>query len=78
MNKKKFENIDLEIFSKRLKEAMCDCKLNNCELSKRTGFSNQAISLWLNQKREPKLSALKMLAKELNCSIDFLAGLKDE
>ncbi len=68
----------MNIFSTRLKELMQELNLNNTELQRKTGLSNQAISNWLNNKAEPSLSSLKVLAVFFNCSIDFLAGLKDE
>lgn len=70
MNKK-------ELFAKRLFDLMSEKGINQSKLARETGITNQAISLWLNEKREPLLTNLWILAEYFNCSVDFLIGKTD-
>lgn len=65
-------------FSNRLKELMAEKSVNTIQLQKTTNITNQAISLWLAEKREPKLYYLWVLADYFNCSIDYLVGRTDD
>lgn len=61
-------------FAKRLKELMQEKNVNSLDIESATKISNQAISLWLHEKREPKLYYLWVLADYFECSIDYLVG----
>ncbi len=47
------------------------------ELSKATGLSQSAIARWELNKTEPTVSALIILSKYFNESVDYLLGLTD-
>lgn len=54
-------------FAIRLKELMTEKSVNTLQLQKATKITNQAISLWLTEQREPKLYYLWVLADYFNC-----------
>ena len=65
-------------FANRLSELMLEKSINSLDIQKATKISNQAISLWLNDKREPKLYYLWILSDYFECSIDYLVGKSNE
>jgi transcriptional regulator with XRE-family HTH domain len=60
--------------SNRLKDFMSEKDINQSQLSKLTGISNQAISNWLSNKGVPSIEMLYILSDFFNCSIDYLVG----
>ncbi len=64
-------------FAERLKEMRKEWNISQMELSKKTGLSQSAIAKWELGKTEPTASALIVLAKFFNESVDFLLGLSD-
>jgi len=51
---------------------------NIMTLSKKIGVTFQAVSLWLNNKREPHISHVCSIAYIYNLDIEYLLGIKDE
>lgn len=58
----------------RLKELRIKNQIEQKELAKAIGFSQQTISLYENYHREPNIETLKLLANYFNVSIDYLLG----
>ncbi len=64
-------------FGERLKELREEKNISQMELSKATGLSQSAIARWELNKTEPTVSALIILSKYFNESVDYLLGLTD-
>lgn len=64
-------------FADRLRELMDEKGLNQRQLEKETGLSNQAISFWLSEQRFPSIKSMWDLADYFNCSVDYLIGRKE-
>lgn len=62
----------------RMKKARKECGLSQKELAQKTGISQQAISYYEIEEREPNIAAWKQIAKALNVSPAYLTGLDDE
>lgn len=65
------------IFSERLKELRLNKGLSQMDLSIKTGLSQSAIAKWELNKTEPTASALIVLSKFFDESVDYLLGLID-
>jgi len=63
------------MFQQRLKELRIQHNLSQMELSKATGISQSAIAKWELGKTEPSASAIIILAKFFNESVDYLLGI---
>lgn len=68
--------------NKRLKHLVNISGLSECELARRTGLSQQVISLYLFGKRRPRAAACVLIARELGCNAwdidpDLLAVVPD-
>lgn len=48
--------------------------VNQVELSGEIKVAQSAISAWLNDKKEPSITSLWLLADFFDCSIDVLVG----
>ena len=64
-------------FAERIKELRKERGLSQMELSKATGLSQSAIAKWELEKTEPTASALMVLSRFFEESVDFLLGLCD-
>lgn len=64
-------------FAERLRELMDEKGVNQRQLEKETGLSNQAISFWLSGQRLPSLGSMWDLADFFHCSVDYLIGRKE-
>lgn len=70
---------DYEIFSKRLKKALChNNRMTQNELSELTKISEVSISRYANGDRIPKGTEIAIIARVLNVSTDYLLGLDDD
>lgn len=73
-----FSNEDIEKKHKlsvdRMALALKKNKMSAGELARRSGYSRQGISKYLNGKRQPKEETLRALAKALEVSPEWLAG----
>lgn len=60
--------------AQNLRQLMKECDINQVKLSKEIGVAQSAISAWLNEKKEPSITSLWLLADYFDCSIDVLVG----
>lgn len=65
-------------FGLRLKTLMTENKVTQAQLADNIGFSQRAVSKWINLQSEPTESAIYNCAKYFNVSSDYLIGLEDE
>ena len=65
----------MEKFVERLKELRLERGLSKEQVSKNTGLSRSAISLWEAGKRVPNAEAVVVLAKYFEVTTDFLLGV---
>jgi|LGOV01.1.fsa_nt_gb transcriptional regulator with XRE-family HTH domain len=64
-------------FSNMLGKALKENSLSQSEFGKAIGFSQQAISDWVNGSREPDYDTLIKIAKHFKESTDYILGLED-
>ena len=64
-------------FSERLKTAMTIRQYSVEDLATRTHTSHSTISMYRSGKRLPNIEILRLIAKELRVSSDYLLGLSD-
>ena len=64
-------------FSERLKIAMTIRQCSVEDLATRTHTSHSTISMYRSGKRLPNIQILRLIAKELHVSSDYLLGLSD-
>ncbi len=71
-----YEKIFLPVpsFSSQFRKVMKDLKITQYSLQKKTGISWNNFHKWLNGKSQPYPDSLMNLAKEMECSVDFLLG----
>lgn len=58
----------------RISLALDSSGLSRKDLSRITGLTETAISRYINDEREPRIYALKLIADALNVSLDSLTG----
>lgn len=68
----------MEIFEKRLKQAMFIRRIKQAELSEKTGLKEGKISSYVNGKYKPNAKTLSIIAKALDVSPDWLIGIQEE
>lgn len=61
----------------RLRSARRERGMNQTKLSIRAGLSRPTVASFESNRRTPNLTTFIALAKALNCSLDWLAGLED-
>ena len=67
-----------DVFKKRLKEAIDKKHYSNAELARLTGVSAATIGNYVNGNRTPRgFGDIVPVAKALNVSVDYLAGVAD-
>ncbi len=64
-------------FKDKLKELRTWKGLSQMSLAKETGLSQSAIAKWELGKAEPTASALIVLSRYFNESVDYILGLQD-
>lgn len=64
-------------FGERLKELRIERNMSQMDLALATGISQSAIAKWELGKTEPTATALILLAKFFDESVDFLLGIKN-
>lgn len=62
---------------KRLRELRIKNQIEQKELAKAIGLSQQTISLYEHSHREPNIETIKFFANYFNVSIDYLLGETD-
>ncbi len=65
-------------FTERFRQLLDRSSITQTELSKRLGFSSQAVSKWYTGKAEPDCNTLKTIANIFGVSIDYLLGNEEE
>ena len=68
----------METLGEKIKTLRETMNITQPELAKITEVSNGMISLWENNKHEPKASHIKKLAIVFKVSADYLLGLENE
>lgn len=66
------------MFGSRLRMARERVGLNQTELGRLIGVEQQQVGRWENDKNQPSFLIVTTIAKVLDVSTDFLAGLTDE
>lgn len=62
-------------FGKNLKSLMTDENITQTELAKKIGYTQRAVSKWVNGQAEPTESAIIKCAKYFNITADELLGI---
>ena len=65
-------------FGKRFKQCRIEAGMKQTVAAKAAGISQQSISAYENDEREPLATAIIALARAYGVSIDYLLGLTDE
>ena len=65
-------------FGLKLKTLMEESQLTQTELAKSIGFTQRAISKWVNLQSEPTETAILKVADYFSVSVDYLLGRTDE
>ena len=65
-------------FAKRLEELMKEQGITQVKLSQSIGYSQRAVSKWINGQAEPTATAIMLCANYFDVSSDYLLGLEDE
>lgn len=68
----------MEIFIKRLIEMRKELNLSQKKLSTKLNVTASCINRWESGQRIPNAENIISLCKALNCSADYLLGLKDD
>lgn len=61
----------------RVSELMREYGYNQTQLAKKIGVSQNTISAWLLNKKQPSITSLWLLADYFNVDIDYIVGRKD-
>jgi transcriptional regulator with XRE-family HTH domain len=72
------EDSPFHFFGERLKYAMMIRCVSCQELARRTFHAESTIVGYRSGRRSPNVAELKVIARILNVSLDYLLGLKDE
>lgn len=70
-------SFSLSPFSERFRFVLKETGTSQYRLYHRAHISWNNLSKWLNGKTEPYVDSLVRLARELDCSVDFLIGRSD-
>lgn len=65
-------------FGKLLKNLLDDQQMAQAELASAIGYTQRAISKWVNEQAEPSETAIKLVADFFNVSTDYLLGRTDD
>lgn len=68
----------MNIFSKRLKQAMDEQGVTQTDLCAKVGLGKSSVSQYVSGKNIPNAFRMKMIADALNVSPDWLSGSIDE
>ena len=64
-------------FAKRLAQLMQETNTTQTKLAQAIGYTQRAVSKWVNGQAEPTASAIKKCAEFFDVSSDYLLGLED-
>ena len=65
-------------FKQRLIELLKENGLNRLKLANKIGVSSTTVNGYFNDNYYPRIDIAVKMAKEFNCSLDYLFGLDDE
>lgn len=65
-------------FSNTLKDLLNENNISQSRLASAIGFSQRAISKWINAQSEPTEKAITLCAEYFGVSADYLLGLSDD
>lgn len=64
-------------FSERLKELRAQKGVSQMKLARDTGLSQSAVAKWETGRTEPTATALMILSKYFDESVDYLLGMEE-
>lgn len=67
----------MTIFCERAKTRMKELHITTRQLAKSIGMTESTVSRYLSGNRSPKIEELVKIAETLECSADYLLGLKE-
>jgi len=70
-------DIELQIFSDRLKTLRTELKLTQVQFVEGLGITSAALSAYEKNLKNPSISVAKRIAEKYHVSIDWLCGLSD-
>lgn len=76
--KRQTSKIDMKQFGEKMKIVRKTKHITQTELSKKIGLRPNAMSYYEHGTSTPSLNTAYLIAKELNVSLDYLVGLKEE
>ena len=65
-------------FAKRLEQLMKEKGITQVKLSQSIGYSQRAVSKWINGQAEPTATAIMLCASYFDVTSDYLLGLEDD
>ena len=65
-------------FSNTLKDLLNENNISQSRLASAIGFSQRALSKWINAQSEPTEKAITLCAEYFGVSADYLLGLSDD
>ena len=65
------------IFSERLKQLITEAGISQETLAQAIGYTQRAVSKWINGQAEPSATAITLCAKYFDVTTDYLLGLED-
>ncbi|MBQ9117950.1 MAG: helix-turn-helix transcriptional regulator [Clostridia bacterium] len=68
----------MSIFAQRLKELHVENNLTQAELAHAIGYTQRAVSKWINGQAEPSATAILRCAEFFDVSTDYLLGVSDK
>ena len=64
-------------FSEKLKQLMKELNISQQTLAQAIGYTQRAVSKWINGQAEPSATAIVRCAQYFNVTTDYLLGLED-
>ncbi len=71
-------DIELQIFSDRLKELRAELKLTQAQFVEGLGITSAALSAYEKNSKNPSISVAKRIAEKYHISLDWLCGLSNK
>ena len=68
----------MSVFSERMKAMRIACDLTQDKLGEKLGMPGRRVRMYENGEQEPSVMRAAAIARALETSLDYLAGLKDE
>lgn len=71
-------DIELEVFSERLKSLRLELNMTQKEFAERIGVTAAALSAYENNQKNPSIAVAKRISEKFNISLDWLCGLNEQ